>query len=59
MTPRNWAKHTKDMATQQQQAAAEGQARPEPGLTPPLTYDEHFAARFAQINNEQEQPDSE
>ena len=37
-----------------QQAEAEGQFRPEPGLTPPMTYDEHFAAKVAEIKAEQE-----
>lgn len=47
------ARHRSQQAAAQQ-AEAEGQFRPEPGQTPPLTYDEHFDAKVAQIKAEQE-----
>lgn len=35
----NWAQHYKNQQRRQQQAAAEGQSRPAPGLTPPSQED--------------------
>lgn len=41
-----------------QRRQAEGQARPEPGLTPPMTYDEHFDAKVKALREQQEAEDA-
>jgi len=42
----NWARHYTTLRRQQEQANAEGQHRPAPGLTPPLTEDEWIDAQI-------------
>lgn len=51
----NWPAFHRAQQARAQQAIAEGQHRPAPSLEPPMTYDEHFDAKIAQIKADREE----